>query len=141
MDPPHNPMQAMFDGMSAGWQRARAGEGLTLGSLVERLEAEDPDAEVYGLGVLKSYRGYYDDLAFDPEARRCTVADLLAECRRAMGRVFSGYKGGDFLMGETTPLWVSPYGDCTGMRLVDLRPDGEGTLLPITVCEDEETHP
>ena len=29
-----------------------------------------------------------------------------------MGQVFEGYKGGDFMMGALTPLWVAAYGNC-----------------------------
>jgi hypothetical protein len=53
-----------------------------------------------------------------------TACALLSECRAAMGRVFCGYKGGDFLMGETTPIWLADYGHC-GRKLVAIRPGGE----------------
>jgi hypothetical protein len=41
-----------------------------------------------------------------------------------MGREFIGYKGGEFLMGENTPVWISSYGNC-GDRLLELRAEGE----------------
>jgi hypothetical protein len=37
--------------------------------------------------------------------------------------VFMGYKGGDFVMGALTPVWVANYGSC-GQKLMAIRPDG-----------------
>ena len=33
-----------------------------------------------------------------------------------MGATFEGYKGGDFLMGKNTPLWVANYSYCNGFK-------------------------
>lgn len=116
-----SPLQMLVDGMNAQAQKARAdGDGLTLGEFITLLEARDPNAEVVGLGGLMSYRGYYCDLAFEPVEKPRTVADLLRECRAAVGATFMGYKGGDFRMGKTTPLWVSEYGMAEDKRLVGL---------------------
>ena len=41
-----------------------------------------------------------------------------------MGQVFCGYKGGDFVMGALTPVWVSEYG-CCGPKLMALHVGGE----------------
>lgn len=58
-----------------------------------------------------SYRGYYEDLAFEPTpVAVSTVADVLTMVTSALGATFEGYKGGDFTMSDDTPLWVSCYG-------------------------------
>lgn len=119
-DYPKHPMQAMLDGMSAAWQAERSKTQMTLGEMVAWLESRAPEEVVMGLGGLMSYRGYYSDLAFEPTQTPRTVADLLAECRKAMGKVFEGYKGGDFLMGETTPLWVAGYGESSAPRVMGM---------------------
>jgi len=124
-------MQAYLDGMSAQWQRERAATQLTLGKLIATLEAMPPDAEVAGLVSAHSYRGYYSDLAFKLDSKRRPAADLLKECRAAMGQVFEGYKGGDFVMGALTPLWVANYGSC-GDKLMAINPDGT-----ITTAKDD----
>lgn len=49
-----------------------------------------------------------------------TVADLLADCRSALGACFEGYKGGNFWMTAATPLWVSSYGSASGMKVTNL---------------------
>lgn len=117
---PMHPLQAMLNGMSKAWQNERSKTQMTLGAFIAWLEAHDPDATVEGLGNLMSYRGYYSDLAFDPNPNPRTVADLLTECRGAMGKVFEGYKGGDFMMGATTPLWIAGYGDSCCPRLMGM---------------------
>lgn len=118
-----NYLQAMMDGLNAQDQRERAASQLTLGKLIAALEAMPKDAQVVNLNHAHSYRGYYSDLAFELGAGTRPVGDLLAECRAAMGQVFEGYKGGDFVMGALTPLWVSEYGH-TGLKLLAIRPDG-----------------
>jgi hypothetical protein len=118
-----NDMQAMVNGMSANWQRERAESQMTLGNVIEFLESVPDDLKISGLGELDSYRGYYSDLAFAPDEASRTSGDILAECNKAMGKVFTGYKGGDYVMGELTPLWVASYG-CCGKKLILINPDG-----------------
>ena len=120
-----NPMQALCDAMTAEWKRERAATQMTLGTLIASLEKLPPDSLVRGLGHAHSYRGYYSDLAFEPQAVSITAAALLEQCRAAMGRVFEGYKGGDYVMGETTPVWIAHYGTtCDAKKLIALNADG-----------------
>ena len=125
-------LQALVDGMSVRWQSERAKTQMTLGKLIKALEAMAPDAEVAQLQSAHSYRGYYSDLAFELGPNTRSVQGLLSDCRAAMGQVFEGYKGGDFVMGALTPLWVAEYGDI-GKKIIALRPDGTFEL-----AEDEE---
>lgn len=131
---PIHPLQAMINGMSAAWQEERSHSQMTLGGMIAALEALSPDAEVFGLGGLMSYRGYYSDLAFEPIDGARPVADVLRDCRSAMGETFEGYKGGDYLMGKTTPLWVSAYGRASGDRLMGLGLEGN-TARPLVAPE------
>jgi len=116
-------LQALMDGMSAQWQRERAETQMTLGELIEALEAMPADAQVANLRDAHSYRGYYIDLAFVRNDDTRPAAELLAECKAAMGQVFMGYKGGDFVMGARTPVWCAHYGSC-GEKLIALREGG-----------------
>jgi hypothetical protein len=123
-------LQHLIDGMIGQWQRERAAsEQMTLGELIAALEAMPADLVIAGLTKPHSYRGYYCDLAFEP-CEKTTAGELLELCRGAMGRVFTGYKGGDYTMGENTPVWVANYGDC-GLRLMSLGSDG-------TITAEEE---
>ncbi len=114
-------LQDLVDGMSARMQQERAETQMTLGKLIEVLEVM-PNAEVPNLEAAHSYRGYYSDLAFERGVGTRPAADILAECRGAMGRAFTGYKGGDFVMGELTPVWIAAYGSC-GEKLTGLDQD------------------
>ncbi|MDD5543867.1 MAG: hypothetical protein PHX83_11895 [Acidobacteriia bacterium] len=117
-------MQALVDGMSAQWQRERSKTQLTLGLLIAALESMPPESRVANLCAPHSYRGYYCDLAFELTDGTRAASELLAECKGAMGKVFTGYKGGDFVMGALTPLWVSKYGESEGVRLISVSVGG-----------------
>lgn len=116
-----HPIQALLNGMSQEGQRKRSQTQMTLGQLITRLENMPADATTT-LCNLHSYRGYYSDLALEEGPKR-EISTLLAECRAAMGQVFEGYKGGDFMMGALTPMWVASYGS-TGEKLVTLYDNG-----------------
>lgn len=115
-------LQALMDGMSAQWQKERAEHQLTLGNLIDELQAMPQDAMVVNLCEPHSYRGYYSDLAFELGEGKRSAKELLDICKTAMGEVFIGYKGGDFVMGRNTPLWVSSYGNSSGLRLMSINP-------------------
>ena len=115
--------QALVDGMAAGWQRERSETQLTLGGLIDALEAMPADAVVANLCEPDSYRGYYCDLYFEHQDGTRPAADLLADCREAMGQKFEGYKGGDYWMNAATPLWIASYG-CCGEKLMAVLPGG-----------------
>lgn len=112
--------QAMVDAWSAQMQMERSQSQLTLGELIAKLEAM-PATTPVGLVDPHSYRGYYRDLAFKPG--ESTAGAVLEAARAALGATFQGYKGGDFVMGESTPMWVAPYG-CCGLKLMGINPDG-----------------
>lgn len=84
--------------------------GMALGELIEVLESMDPEAVMpVGLGEPHSWRGIYDELAFEP-APDVKVADALARAKSALGAHYEGYKGGDNVMGEWTDIHLSFYG-------------------------------
>lgn len=130
-------IQKLFDAISAASRDTRKEYHLTLGSLIEALEAAPADAVVCFSDQPEaspcephSYRGYYADLAFEHGPIR-KVAEVLAEARGALGESFEGYKGGDFTMGEDTPLWRSSYGHNSGVALIAASLDAAGRRLVI----------
>ena len=85
---------------------------MTLGDLIEFLADEDQDRVlVLGFSNPHSYRGYYDQLAFEPE-ENVTIASMLECAKAADGATYEGWKGGDFLMREFTDCWIAPVGEC-----------------------------
>lgn len=117
-------IQYLIDGMSAQMQRERSKTQMTLGQIIEALEKMPGDAEVANIHGVHSYRGYYDDLAFEQGEGTRPATDLLADCKSAMGKAFEGYKGGRYVMGELTPVWIADYG-CCGVKLIALRAGGD----------------
>lgn len=94
---------------------------LTLGELINLLEADTQDkCVVYDFGdlvptSLSSYRGYYHHLALgwrqsDSEHSPPSVKDLLAELGKGIGGVYSGWKGGEYVMSKDTPVWAANQG-------------------------------
>lgn len=73
---------------------------------------------------LSSWRGVYAELAIGYEVGGSTYAkDFLTQLEDADGRTFTGWKGGDYLMSEETPLWVSNEGDAYNVLVTDITVD------------------
>lgn len=133
---PIHPLQALVDGMGARWREERSQTQMTLGKLIAALEALPPDRRIQGIGEPMSYRGYYSDLAFEPDFNPRPIADLLTMLHKeCMGQTFEGYKGGDFDMGARTPLWSAEY-SMTGLRIMGL--NVEADPITLILAEGEE---
>ena len=104
-------------------QQERAQTQMTLGKMIDVLEKLPPDMDMANLTSPHSYRGYYCDLAFENPNSSQKVGVVLEECKLAMGRTFCGWKGGEFMMGDSTPVWIAERGDC-GIKLIDIKEDG-----------------
>lgn len=92
----------------------------TLGSFIKKLESlthqnreiisdcgipsECFDYEDY----FYSWRGDYTQISLGyPCLKGLSVKDLLKQAKKAVGMSFEGYKGGGFIMKESTPLWIT----------------------------------
>ena len=83
-----------------------------LGELIEYLENKDKSiVALKGFGEAGSFRGYYEQIAFEPKDN-VTVGEMLVEAQKALGATFHGYKGGEFEMYEYTDVWIAEYGTC-----------------------------
>jgi hypothetical protein len=82
-----------------------------------------------------SYRGYYEELAIyaAPDGEVVSVASLRRILSGAVGKTFTGYKGGNYRMDRRTPLWVSEYGAADGTIIVGVREESECVRL---LCEE-----
>ncbi|GAA0586439.1 hypothetical protein ACFQH5_20415 [Halomonas salifodinae] len=117
-------MQELIDAMGEKWRRERSESQMTLGEMIEHLSDLPDGAKISTIGEPHSYRGYYSDLAFEGGSGEMSAKDALAMCNEALGKEFTGYKGGEFLMEEDTPVWVASRGGC-GMKIVSIGPDGK----------------
>jgi len=133
-----DPMQRFINAMNEVGNRERAGYHLTLGKLVAALVDMPDDLPIVpAVGDLSSYRGYYSDLAVEPGGD-WTTGDLLKEANAAIGQTFEGYKGGDFKMHERTPLWLSAYGICSGLAILDIEQREDAVHLITKDVHDDE---
>jgi hypothetical protein len=103
---------------------------LTLGDLIDFLD-DLGEFQVINLEVQGCFRGYYDELALWPTGG-WTMGWALARRLRAeaLGQIFTGYKGGEYLMTETTPVWIGQW-DTTS---------GAGRLTGLNILTGEWVH-
>lgn len=117
---------------------------LTLGELILKLEPivekqkeREDEAEVkYDFEYLyptriDSWRGSYDELAlnFESGGNYMKVTDFLKMLKEALGKEFTGYKGGEFYMNKNTPVWVANYGNSGNTAVIDVVDDGYQIIL------------
>lgn len=82
-----------------------------------------------------SYRGYYSDLAIETDGIAecgCDVEGLLDILLDTLDQELTGYKGGEFTMGEDTPLWRANYGQAPSDAIVDVTMHG-GNKIVLTI--------
>jgi len=91
---------------------------MKLGELIDALSKYPSDAPVWigewRPGELASYRGAYEHLALGRSYEDVTVAELRQSLASAIGKVFRGYKGGNYKMGKDTEVYVSDAGEASG---------------------------
>jgi hypothetical protein len=85
---------------------------MALGDLIDWLEKQDRKLIVKdGFGSPHSDRGSYDELAFTPEPE-AKIADMLKYAKSADGETFTGWKGGEYKMSRSTPVYIGNNGEC-----------------------------
>lgn len=113
---------------------AKQSKHATIGYLIERLSRFDQDEElrydfVYmrPTKCLASYRGYYDQLALgytNSNSDTLTVGDLKKMLEDSIGKTYTGYKGGEYTMDDTTCVWVANSGEAGGTAIIDIEEIG-----------------
>lgn len=102
---------------------------MTLGQMIDQLNRIDKTLSVsYDFVHFKpwglcSYRGYYEQLALgytDDYAKEMNVGILLELLKDTIDKVFEGWKGGDYQMGEDTPMWVANPGEAGGTGIIKI---------------------
>lgn len=131
---------------------------LTLGEIIERLEKcgltygenDEPKQVDYDFGTaiptyLDSWRGNYSELALgyklsgydnnEEHFAKTTAESLLSELKSAIGKEFTGWKGGEFTMDKSTPVWVANPGNSGNTGIIDVIDDGYRVVLMTAYCE------
>ena len=146
-------IQKMVNIMSDMGKDIRSLYHVTLGELIDFTKDMDPGAIVHSdrpnahadgieLDFIATYRGYYSDMAFFihefPKGNKnsiFTVGELRTRCKILLGTTLTGYKGGDYLMEEDTPLWYEPsdwIGSSSQIAIINLEKDCDGNLVLVT---------
>lgn len=111
---------------------------ITLGELIDALSTRPRDHQVrfdFGSFVprgVDSYRGYYSDLAigYDDDWRKPqSLGALLDDLRASVGKVFTGYKGGEYTMTRSTVVWAANYGQSNQTATVGVTGNDYQTVL------------
>lgn len=121
---------------------------LTLGELILKIEQiikkhkESPekhkeeatvrfDFEYLFPTEIDSWRGSYDELAlnFISDGEELTVSAFLRILKEAIGKSFTGYKGGEYIMNEYTPVWAANYGNSGNTAVINVMDRGYLVVL------------
>lgn len=117
---------------------------LTLGELILKLEPiaekqkdrENEATVYYDFGYLfpnsiDSWRGSYSELAlnYTEEGLPMKVSGFLKLLKDSLGKKFTGYKGGEFIMHKGTPIWVANYGDSGNTAVINVVDDGYRVII------------
>lgn len=132
---------------------------LTLGELIAKLEAipkreegkEEADVtfdfEYAFPTTLESWRGIYEELAigfrfegyelgdYEKEVKPWTLSAFIEHLKSALGKTYEGWKGGDFMMGKTTPIWVANPGNVGETGVLDVHDDGYRVRIITGICK------
>lgn len=117
--------------------RGHDGSQITLGQLITALnQISDKTLPLYifargiTIGNPMSYRGYNEQLALDyTTTKERTVGDLAATLLATVGAALEAYKGGSYQMKNSTPVWVSQYGNVEGFQVLGVDYDQYGAWL------------
>ena len=91
---------------------------MTLRDLTQTLECYDPETRVpFGLGNPHSWRGSYDEIAFEI-VENTTVGEMLQTARAVEGQVMEGYKGGEYRMTLDTAVNIDDGGCYSGGQAI-----------------------
>ena len=113
-----------------------------LGTLISHVGAASPNAIVTVEGTYgkspsypHSYRGYHEDLAFEPSADNLTASEFLVLIGSALGPMPT-YKGGESTVNMRTTVWIAEHSRL-GARIIDTHYDDEENILSLIVDEEE----
>ena len=94
---------------------------------------------------LASWRGSYDELALgyklsgydsaDDHFAECKADQLVKHLKEAIGKTYTGWKGGYYIMDESTPVWVDNPGDSGSTGIIGVIDNGYEFIIITGHCE------
>lgn len=95
--------------------------------------------------ILDSWRGSYNELAlgyelsgYDNNEKHfsdCKADKFLEHLKSVIGKEFYGWKGGEYVMDENTPVWVANSGNSGNTAIVGVLDDGWRLVIITSYCE------
>ena len=90
--------------------------------------------------TIDSWRGSYSELAiqfstYDQNSKPLTINEFFKLLKQAIGKTYTGYKGGYFTMSESTPIWVANYGNSGNTGVVGVKDNGYQVVILTAYCE------
>lgn len=107
----------------------------------------EPTGHNYSITTISkphSYRGDYSQLAFEPtklcfahrgDLKEATVKHILPMLEIADGEVFTGYKGGDYVMSGESEIFVAEYSHC-GYYVEEIRINKDDNIVQLILGND-----
>jgi len=88
---------------------------------------------------LCSWRGIYSQLTLDYGGKKeLLLKDLLKDLKTCTnGKVYRGYKGGDFRMNSDTPVWADAYGSYNERMIIGVENTPDFIVLKTLIREDK----
>lgn len=115
---------------------------LSIGQLIRACQSQPADNYIFfsfGAFVpvrVGAYRGVYSDLAVEYDMNsNPTVHQFKYMLEKALGQTFEGYKGGEFVITEDTPVWAANYGRSPQCGIIGLTTDGAFTYIETAFCK------
>ncbi len=92
-------------------------------------------ADFAPIDMLKSYRGFYEQLAVGYSQNNdaeLTVGEFKTALEAIIGEMVTGYKGGEYEILGTTPVWIDNTGQAFGNGVISIcEGDDQVTLITI----------
>jgi hypothetical protein len=91
-----------------------------------------PDDRLAAQPKIRSYRGWYEQVAIDQAGREgfdWSPSHILHAVTNAIGADMEGYKGGMYPCRKETRVWLSSYGDASGIALVGVEFDRDAGVV------------
>ena len=128
---------------------------LTLGKLIEKIDniidnrKESIEALVFYdfcnlyPASIHSWRGNYHDVALDYDmckyaaySNNLSLKEFHTLLKDTIGKIFTGYKGGDYKMTKESLVWADCYGECSRTAIIDVI-DVEDRIVLVTkyICD------
>lgn len=124
---------------------------ISLGEMIDKCKAIKKFNEKDDLDVMfdfvyqfptdiDSWRGIYSELALNhktyqyatekrKECKPMQLQEFIDLLETAAGKVFDGYKGGEYTMSRETPVWVANNGDTGSTAVLDIIDDGWQVII------------